>query len=165
MARNFRLWENQQVVSLLAPAADAAGRTSSYFSIKNGHKAYIVCHINQGNAATVALTPLQATNLAGANSKAISVAPIVVDANTAVSDALVVQAAAAGFTTDAGTNNKVVIFEIDPIESMDLNNTAVGAFSYLAVSTGASNAANITAALLILAPLRFAQLTPPTTMV
>jgi hypothetical protein len=34
-------------------------------------------------------------------------------------------------------------------------------FNHIAVSTGASNAANITSALLVIMPLRFAQLNPP----
>lgn len=161
MARNFRLWENGQLVSLLAPAADAGGRTSGYVTVENAHKAYIVCLVNQGNAAQVTFTPLQATNSSGANSKAVGAAPIVVDANTGSSDVLAVQAAAASFQTDAGTNNKIVIFEIDPIESMDLNNTTVGPFQHIAVQTSASNAANITSALLILMPIRFAGQNPP----
>ncbi|HVB67969.1 MAG TPA: hypothetical protein VNE67_08960 [Acetobacteraceae bacterium] len=161
MARQFRLWENGQVVSLLAPAADAGGRTSAYVSVKNAHKAFVVCLVNQGSATTVVLSPLQATDNAGTNSKAITSAPIVADVNTGSSDALVAQVAAASFTTDAGTNNKLVIFEIDPVESMDLNNTAVGPFQHIAIQTGASNAANITAAVLVSLPLRYAQQVPP----
>jgi hypothetical protein len=45
MAYPFRLWENGKVVQALAPAADAAGRTSAYFSLKNAHKAYIVASV------------------------------------------------------------------------------------------------------------------------
>ena len=161
MAKNFRLWEQAQVISLLKPAADAAGRTSAYVSVANAHKAYILAYITQGNAATILLTPLQATSAAGAGSKALTaVAPIAVDldTDTVPSDILSLATAAANYTTDAGTKTKIVLFEIDPIESMDVNNN----FNHLAVSTGASNAANITSALLILTPIRFQQLNPPT---
>jgi hypothetical protein len=161
MARQWRLWENTQVISLLKPAADAAGRTSAYVSLANAHKAFIVFYINQGNAATILLSPLQATDDLGTNSKALTAgAPIAVDldTDTVPSDVLTIVAAATSYTTDAGTKSKLVLFEIDPIESMDINNK----FNHLAVSTGASNAANITSALLILAPIRFAQLNPPT---
>lgn len=159
MARNFRLWENASVVSLLAPAADSGGRTSAYVSLANGHKAFIVCYVTQGNAATIALTPLQASAVGGTGSKAISAAPIAtnLDTDTTPSDQFTIQAAAASFTTDAGVKNKIVIFEIDPIESMDMANK----FNHIAIQTGASNAANITSALLVITPLRFAQLNPP----
>jgi hypothetical protein len=160
MARNYRLWENAQVVSLLKPAADAAGRTSAYVSLANGHKAFVVVYLNQGNAATVLLSPLQASDNLGTGSKAIGAAPIAanLDTDTVPSDIMTIEAAAATFTTDAGTKSKIVIFEIDPIESMDMANK----FNHIAVSTGASNAANITSALLVITPLRFAQLNPPT---
>jgi len=164
MARNYRLWEQAQVISLLTPAADAAGRTSAYVSLANAHKAFIVCYINQGNAATVLLSPLQASAQAGTGSKALTAAaPIAVnlDTDTVPADVMTIATAATTYTTDAGTKSKIVLFEIDPIESMDINNK----FNHIAVSTGASNASNITSALLILAPIRFAQLNPPTASV
>ena len=55
MSRQFSLVAQAKPVSLLAPATDAAGRTSGYLSLKNAHKAYVVAHITQGNAATIAL--------------------------------------------------------------------------------------------------------------
>jgi hypothetical protein len=140
-------------IDLLPPAADAAGRTSSYVSLRNAIRAWIVVTVNQGNAATVALTPLQATNSSGSGSKAIGGAdattPIWLtnDTSTATgSDALVAQTAAASFTTDATTKNKQVIFQLDPAAIMDLTN----GFDHLAIQTGASNAANITSAKLFI---------------
>ena len=72
MARQFSLPEFLPPVQLLNPAADAAGRTSNYVSIKRGVKATIVVHITQGNAATVTLTPLQATDVSGTGSKGLT---------------------------------------------------------------------------------------------
>jgi len=161
MARNYRLWESAQVVSLLKPAADAGGRTSAYVSLANGHKAFIVAYVTQGNAATIVLTPLQATDASGTGSKGLTAAaPIAVnlDTDTVPSDILTIAAAASSYTTDAGVKTKMVLFEIDPIESMDVNNE----YDHIAFSTGASNAANITSAMLIITPIRFAQLNPPT---
>lgn len=171
MSTAFRLWEQAQIVSLLHPAADAGGRTSAYVSLRNGHKAFIVCYITQGNAATIALTPLQAQDSTGTNSKGLTGnAPIAVDldCDTVPSDILTIAAAATSYTTDAGVKNKIVIFEIDPIEVMDQNSLTLNAagvpqgFNHIAIQTGASNAANITSALLVIMPLRFAQLNPPT---
>jgi hypothetical protein len=148
MADQFSLVYQAPPVALLAPAADAAGRTSSYRSLKNAHKAYVVCHINQGNAATVALTLLQGQDVTGTGSKVLtSNVPIWFQSNTATTDLNVSQTAAANFTTDAGTNDKIVIFEILPETALDVAN----GFKTIAVQTGASNAANITEALLIVA--------------
>ena len=147
MARQFSLPYQLPPVSLLAPAADAAGRTSSYRSLKNALKAYVIAEVNQGNAATVLLTLLQAKDVSGTGSKALTgVVPIWLENNTATSDALVSQAAAVNFTTDATTNNKIVVFEITPEQCMDLAN----GFRSIAISTGASNAANITRAELLI---------------
>jgi hypothetical protein len=129
-------------VTLLPAAADAAGRTGVYASLRNALKAWVIVEVNQGNAATVALTLLQATSSAGAGSKALGATPIWLNDNTAASDALVAQAAAAGFTTDANTNDKLVLFEIEPEACLDM----VNGFNHIAVQTGASNAANVTAA-------------------
>jgi len=126
---------------LLAPAADAAGRTSAYLSLKGAVLAWIEVHINQGNAATVLLSPLQASAVAGTGSKAISAARIW----TKLDEAFTVftkQTEATTYTTDAAVKKKIVIFELDPTKVFDVAND----FDCIAVSTGASNAANITSA-------------------
>jgi hypothetical protein len=151
-------------VSMLLPAADAAGRTSTYFNLRNSvGKAYVVVTINQGNAATVLLSLLQATSLAGAGSKAISAGASVYLCNaTATSDAYTQPNAgnAATYTTDATLAGKKVVFELELEACLDM----INGFYYLAVSTGASNAANITVAdLFLLQSIQGAS--APTTMV
>lgn len=126
---------------LLAPAADAAGRTSAYLSLKGAVKAWIEVHINQGNAATVLLSPLQATAVAGTGSKAIAAARIWTKLDEALTT-FTKQTEAATYTTDAALKKKIIIFELDPTKVMDTAND----FDCIAVSTGASNAANITSA-------------------
>lgn len=158
MARQFSMPAQIPPVLLLSPAADAAGRTSSYRSLKNALKAYIVCHVNQGNAAQVTLTPLQAQDVSGTNSKAISAVPIWLDADTSLSDALVVQSAAASLQTSAATKDKIVVFEITPEVALDVAN----GFDCIAVETSASNAANITEAMLFVLG-SYEQATPPST--
>jgi hypothetical protein len=129
---------------LLTPAADAAGRTSPYLSLKGVSKAWIVVYINQGNAATVLLSPLQATAVAGTSSKAIAAARIWHKLDEALT-VFTAATEAATYTTDAGVKHKVVIFELDLAKVMDV----AGGFDCIAISTGASNAANITSALLL----------------
>jgi hypothetical protein len=147
MARQFSMQAQIPPVELIPPAADAAGRASPFRSLKNCvGKAYVVVYVNQGNAATVLLSVLQATNVAGANSKAVNAVPIWSNLDTSVNDALVSRTAGATYTTDAGVKNKIVIFEITPSSALDVT----GGFDCIAVSTGASNAANITTALLFI---------------
>lgn len=156
MARQFSLPEIIPPVELLAPAADAAGRTSGYMNLGKADKAYIVCHVNQGNAATVQLTPLQAQDVLGTGSKAIGATQIWSDLNESAGDQLTKQANAANYTTDAGLHSKVVVFEISPQDCMDVAN----GFHTIAIQTGASNAANVTEAM-IYALHRYQQAQPP----
>jgi len=135
--------EGQTPYILLNPSADAAGRTSAYISLKNAVRAWIEVVINQGNAATILLSPLQATAVAGTGSKAINAARIAAKLTVAATS-FTVPAEAATYTTDAGVDSKIVIFEIDPAKVFDVANN----FDCIAVSTGASNAANITSAML-----------------
>lgn len=141
MAYPFSLAQAFKIVEGMPLATDAAGRTSDYISLKNAHKVFAVCQITQGNAATILLSPLQATNVAAGGSKVFANAvSIWANLDTAASDTLVKATDAVNYTTDAGVKNKYVIFEIDPAK-MD----TAGGFDCLAISTGASNVANLTA--------------------
>ncbi len=140
----FSLIDHAKLVSVLSPAADAAGRTGAWVSVIGARRIYLIAMIAQGNAATVALTPQQATSTVGAGAKAIA-ARIWADLDAASLDALVRQTDAASFTTDAALKNKIVLFEIDAA-ALDTN----GGYNTVNLSTGPSNVANITAAAAIL---------------
>jgi len=146
MARQISMPYQFPPVCLLPPAADAAGRTSAYRDLANALKAWVVVHVNQGNAAQVTLSILQGQDTSGTGSKAVGVMPIWLTAATATSDALAVQTAAATFQTSVTVADKIVVFEITPEMCMDL----VNGFHTIAVQTSASNAANITEAELFL---------------
>src|SRR5690349_14644864 len=108
MSLHMHLVEGAKIVEALAPAADAAGRTGSYVTMKDAARAFVVVHITQGNAATIALSLLQATAVAGTGSKALANAvPIWSNLDTATSDALVARTAAVSYTTDAAVKNKI----------------------------------------------------------
>ena len=160
MSYPFSFPQNAKLVEVLAPAADAAGRTGTAFSLKNAHKAYLIAHITQGNAATVLLTPQQCTTVAGAGAKAIPATRVWANLDTSLGDALAQAADAANYTTDAAVKNKVVIFEVDPAQ-LDV----AGGFDCLRLNTGASNAANITQVMGLLMPLRYGDATPPSARV
>ena len=131
-------------VEMLASATDAAGRSSSYFSLKGARRAFIVVHILQGNAATILLTPMQAVDVAGSGTpKVISATPIWSNLDTAAASAFTRRTAAANYTTDAGVKHKYVVFEVGP-NCMDVG---LG-FDCIRITTGASNVANLTEATL-----------------
>lgn len=140
MSKQFQFSYQCPPIGLLPPAADAAGRTGPYKSLGNcSGKVAIVCRVNQGNAAPVTFSPLQAQDNLGTGSKAIPAVPIFFNADTTLSDTLAAQAAAATFASGATLKDKIVVFEFDPAE-LDLAN----GFNHITVSTSASNAANIT---------------------
>jgi len=148
--------ENLKIVELLAPATDAAGRTSDYASLKNALMAWIVLHITQGNAATIAITVEQSSAVAGTGHKAITnVVPIWSNLDCAASDTLVRRTDAVSYTTDAGVKHKQVIFQIDPA-GLDVAN----GFDVISVITGASDVANLTSAQLYILE-RYQAATPP----
>lgn len=152
--------EHFKIVEGLPPAADAAGRTGDYVNLKNCTMLEIVVHITQGNAATVALTPYQATAVAGTSEKVLANAvQIWANQDTATLDALVRQTDAVNFTTSAAVKNKIVVFQIDPAQ-LDVE----GGFDCVTLKTGASNAANITQSMYYLRT-RYSQATPPSAIV
>lgn len=161
MAKKFSLAQEMKIPTALEPAADAGGRTAaSAVSLKNCGKAGVLFHINQGNAATILLTVLQATAVAKTGGKALANnVPIWVNLDCAASDTWVRAADGVNYTTDAGVKIKQVFFEIDPA-MLDV----AGGFDCIYCSTGASNAANITAAQYVLMNLRYAQATPPSAL-
>jgi len=143
--RQFSLLAELPPSILLPAAGDAAGRTGRYASLKNAIKAFVVVEVNQGNAATVQVSILQAKDVSGTGSKAINASPISLINDTSTIDAFTAQTAAASFTTDASLKDKLIVFEILPEAALDVNN----GFRTIAVQTGASNAANVTGAKLV----------------
>ncbi len=153
----LHLTEDCKVVEALTPAADAAGRAGDWVSLKTSGRCFIVFHCDQGNAATIAVTVQQATDVAGTSAKAITATvPIWANEDCATSDTLVAQTAAVSFTTSAAVKHKQVIFMIDP-STLDI----VNGFDCIKVLTGASNAANITSAQYYLTDIRYHEDVPP----
>ena len=158
---SITLAQTFKTVEILAPATDAAGRTGAYVSLKNARRATIVFHVTQGNAATILISLLQATTVAGAGSKVFTATvPIWSNLDEAATDTLVRRTDAVNYTTDAGVKHKCVIFQIDAGIHMDTANS----FDCITISTGASNAGNLTEARVYL-EMDYEQATPPTAIV
>lgn len=144
----FTTFQDVETISSLEPAADAAGRTGKYVSLKNALMATVIFYVAQGNAATIVLDVLQASAVAGTGAKALSInVPIETDIDANTSSVNARQTDAKTFTTDAGVKMKLVKFLIDPAQ-LD----SAGKFNCIAARTGASNAANITAAFIQVTP-------------
>jgi hypothetical protein len=141
----FNLPETCIWATTLAPAADAAGRNGTAVSVKQAVRLWIVYYIDQGNAATIALAPEQCSAVAGTGNKAIPTSQIFVNQDMVASSVLVKQTAAASFTTSAATKRKIVIFSIDPA-ALDVAN----GFDCVRAVSGASNAANIVSAMVVM---------------
>lgn len=150
-----------KIVELMKPATDAAGRTGTWISLKNCRRATVYFDVQQGNAATIAVSINQATAVAGTGSKVLTnVVPIWRNLDTAASDTLVRDTDAKNYTTDAGVKNKQIVFQIDAALCMDV----AGGFDCITIITGASNAANLTFACALL-ETDYEQATPPSAIV
>jgi hypothetical protein len=144
----FTLPENAKVFGALKPATDAAGRTGRYFNVAQAHKVYFVFEIDQGNAATITVDVLQATNNAGAGAKVFTgVRRYWADLDEATSDTILRQTDALQFTTDAAVKEKLIIVEVAPSDLDQANG-----FNYVAPRTGASNVANLTSCIAVIVP-------------
>lgn len=149
--------ENVLTYVPLVPATDAAGRTSAYYSLKHAKKATFTFSVVQGHATPPAISFEQATHVAGTATKGCDTAHKIWASNDiAVTKDVVAQTAAAGFTPDAALKNKLVVIEIDPME-LDVAN----GFDCIAITTGASNVANLTSCILQI-ETKYPQTTPAT---
>lgn len=114
----FCLPEDFKIVhGLVIEGADAAA-TSIPISLKTvSGKLYVICNVHAPSGAGMALVP-QTDALVAFGSAAVLTTAVRIWANEApaTNDRLVEQTAAVNFTTAADTNDKIVIFEIDPAE-------------------------------------------------
>lgn len=146
-----------KLAEALAPAADAAGRSGDWVSLKHATKLYVLVNITNGHATAVPITFQQAKDNSGTGAKALTGnLRIWANSDTAASDTLVAQTAAKTFSTAAAVKNVMVLFEVEPRVALDINN----GFTHIQVVTGASNAANITQASYLAVPVTFQQETP-----
>ncbi len=140
--------ENFGHVAGIVPQADGA-ITSDIVSLKNANKAWVKVVLNQTNAAQSTTTLMQAQDVSGTGGKAISSnVPIWANQDLASDDRLTRQADAKTFQFSATLKQKVVWFQIDPAQCMDINN----GFDCIYITSGGSNAANIIAASFFLNP-------------
>lgn len=136
------------LVAILEPKADAAGRTGSWVSLKGAKRAWLCFYTDQGNAATIAVSINQASAVAGTGSKVITnTLPIWANQDAATNSIWTKATDAVNFTTSAAVKKKLVVFELDPA-TLDI----ASGFDCVTLITGASNAANITSGFALIEP-------------
>lgn len=152
--------EKFKIVQALRPATDAAEREGAVVSLKNATRAWIVAHITQGDANTVALSVRQCQHVNNVGIKPLdNVIPVWANQDAVNTDTLTRQTDAVNFTTSAAVRNKMVVFQVDPA-SLDTANS----YDCITITTGASNAGNLTSAVYYL-DMRFQEDIPPSVIV
>lgn len=153
--------EVTKIVNAMTPQANGSAIAGDYVTLKDAARGYIVVEVAQVAATPVDLTVEQARDVSGTGAKAITnTVPIWTNLDVSASDSLVRQTDAISYTTDDGTKNKIVVFQIDA-RSLDTNND----FDCIQVNAGASDATNIVSAMYILTDIRYEQATPPSAIV
>lgn len=160
---NTNLPENFKIVQLKNPVTTNGGWTSGYVSLKNCKKATLIVNLTQAVGHATNLAPKQAYAVAGTGSKVLTNAcEIWANEDTAASDALVRQTAAANYTVAADVKNKQIIFEIEPSICLDIN--AATPFDCIALTCADSSQATNFASVVAILEERYQQATPPTAL-
>lgn len=134
-----------------APETTNGGVTASYISLKNTQKAWIVVTLKQAVGHATAITPKQATAVAGTGAKGFDKdLEIWANEDVAASDALIQQAAGKSYTVANTAKNKLVVFAIDPAK-LD----TAGGFDCVGVTIADSGQATNLASVLYLVEPRF----------
>ena len=140
------------------PVAANALATCDYVSMKNCHALLVtVMHYSGGADTDLVLSFKQATDVAATGAKVVSnVMPLWVNVDTASTDTMVAQTAAAGYTIDTGAGlDQIAQFLLDA-SLLDVAN----GFDCIALHSTGGNAANYVSVLYQAVP-RYAQATPP----
>lgn len=137
--------EQFKVVNILAPTTDASARTSTWSTLKDSIKAWIVVNVSNAAATALTVTPTQATAVAGSSAKPIPVSNIWSCLDGVASDLLVRRTSAVAYATPAtATKICTIIIEIDPA-SLD----SAGGFDCVGFATLGAAATNLLSAQLI----------------
>jgi hypothetical protein len=150
-------------IMIIPTTVGGAGKNGINISLKNAHKAYIVC-INQKGADatqctwTLAQSTGNAGSATGTGEKAMTnVVPIYYTDSAALSNTLTETTAAKSYQQAATQSvTQIVVFEIIPEEAMDI----AGGFDCVTVNTSDPAAANMITAFAYLEP-RYAPLPTP----
>lgn len=143
----FHLPEELIHVVGLAPQADGV-LTSDKVSLKNANKAWVQVIMAQANAAQCTISVMQSLNVTASGKAVSNTLPIWYNEDVSATSALTRGTAAKTYELSAALANKVVWFEIDPANAMDVAND----YDCLYVTSGGSDVSNILAVNFYLEP-------------
>jgi len=153
--------EMNQVAQIIPFGAGGAAKNGINISLKNVHRAFIYCIIEQGSDATqttftLAQSSGNAGSASGTGEKALTNnVPIYYNENCALDNTLTAASAAKSYQTDVNQDRtKMVVFDIVPQACMDLANN----FDCITVNASDPAAANVAGAFAVLVPDRYAPL-------
>lgn len=153
--------ENCGFAQIIPMGVGGAAKNGINISLKNVHRAFIYCIIEQGADATQTTWTLQqstgnAGSAAGTGEKALTNnVNIWYNENCALNNVLTQGTAAKTYQTDANqSRTKLVVFDIVPEQCMDLANN----FDCIVVNASDPAAANVAAAFAVLVPERYSPL-------
>ncbi len=102
-------------VVLTPPVTTNGGVTTDYISMKNVHKARLICTFKQAASHATSVAPKQASAVAGTGVKVLTNAlPIWLNSDVSASSVLVRQTDAVNQACAAGTTDQIIIMDIDP---------------------------------------------------
>ena len=108
-----------KLVQAFAPKTTNAALTSQVVTLKNAIRATLTLHFTQAVGFASTPTIKQATDIAAGTNAAGPTCRIWANEDTAATDTLVAQTAAASYAVAADIKNKMVVFEIDPAALTD----------------------------------------------
>ena len=115
-------------------------------------------HYSAGGDTDLVLSFLQATDVAATGAKAMSnTMPLAVNVDTSLTDTMVAQTDAAGYTIDTGDGKDQIVQFLLDASLLDVNND----FDCIALHSTGGNASNLVSVLYQIDP-RYAGQTPPT---
>lgn len=148
--------QGADLVQALEPQTNAGALAGDYISMKTVHKVFVIFHMAQGNAAQAVLSLTKATDVAATGEAAVvATFPIWYNLDC-TTDGFTRATDAANYTLDAGTTNKLVIFQIDP--------SYLPGFDCLAAAVGASDVGNIIGVTYLLEN-RYKEASPPSVII
>ena len=137
------------------------GVTGDYISMKNVHRATIICIFDQAVGHATGIDPTQATLVDGTGVKAFAkTLKIWANEDGAASDALVRKTDAVTYNVAADIKTKMVVIQVDG-QDFDVAN----GFDCLGLAIDDSSQATNFVAAIALLEMRYAQATPPSAIV
>lgn len=159
MGSQMSLPENFKIVNGTPIVTTNGAIDCDFVSLKNVHKAWIICELLQAASHATELAVDEATTVAGGSATAITATmPVWKNADISSTDTLVKAADADSIAATAGTTNQQLVIEVDPAKLS-------AGFDCIRATTDASSEATNFVSIIYILQMRYAQATPPSAII